>query len=90
MAAEVTLSPREVNLTTRANIFLRRTLPHRDLLMIGPWCFIDHYGPTKVADAMSIARHPHVGLQTVSWLFSGEIEHRDSLGSWLSASTLAS
>ena len=49
--------------------------------MIGAWCFVDHYGPTLADDAMSVARHPHAGLQTVSWLFNGEIEHRDSLGS---------
>lgn len=78
---EKTLTPREVKLTTRTNTVVRRTLPHKDLKMIGAWCFVDHYGPTKSVDAMSIAQHPHVGLQTVSWLFSGEIEHRDSVGS---------
>ncbi|MEI6867608.1 MAG: pirin family protein, partial [Actinomycetes bacterium] len=78
MLEEVTLSPREVKLTTRSNTQVRRTLPHKDLLMIGAWCFVDHYGPTLAVDAMSVARHPHVGLQTVSWLFHGEIEHRDS------------
>lgn len=81
MSAEITLSPREVKLTTRTNTLVRRTLPQKDLLMIGAWCFIDHYGPTKAVDAMSVAQHPHVGLQTVSWLFNGEIEHRDSVGS---------
>ncbi len=80
MLEEVTLSPREVKLTTRSNTQVRRTLPHKDLLMIGAWCFVDHYGPTLAVDAMSVARHPHVGLQTVSWLFHGEIEHRDSVG----------
>lgn len=50
--------------------------------MIGAWCFVDHYGPDAVADSggMSVAPHPHTGLQTVSWLFTGEIEHRDSAG----------
>lgn len=81
MFEEMTLSPREVKLTTRTNTIVRRTLPHKDLLMIGAWCFIDHYGPTEAVDAMSVAQHPHVGLQTVSWLFEGEIEHRDSVGS---------
>ena len=80
MLEELTLSPREVKLTTRTNTSVRRTLPHRNLSRIGAWCFIDHYGPTDSVDAMSIAQHPHTGLQTVSWLFSGEIEHRDSLG----------
>lgn len=81
MATELTLNPREVKLTTRTNTIVRRTLPHKELLMIGAWCFVDHYGPTQSVDSMSVARHPHVGLQTVSWLFEGEIEHRDSVGS---------
>jgi redox-sensitive bicupin YhaK (pirin superfamily) len=81
MSAELTLEPRLVKLTTRTNTQVRRTLPHRELTMIGAWCFIDHYGPTQAVDAMSVAQHPHVGLQTVSWLFEGEIEHRDSVGS---------
>ena len=81
MPNEITLEPREVKLTTRTNTVVRRTLPHKELKMIGAWCFIDHYGPTKTVDAMSVAAHPHTGLQTVSWLFSGEIEHHDSVGS---------
>ncbi|MFF3500670.1 pirin family protein [Streptomyces sp. NPDC003247] len=62
---------------------VRRTLPQRTRSLIGAWCFADHYGPDDVADTggMDVAPHPHTGLQTVSWLFSGEIEHRDSLGS---------
>ncbi|MFE9628273.1 pirin family protein [Streptomyces sp. NPDC006527] len=62
---------------------VRRTLPQRTRSLIGAWCFADHYGPDDVADSggMDVAPHPHTGLQTVSWLFSGEIEHRDSLGS---------
>ncbi|MVO87778.1 pirin family protein [Streptomyces sp. p1417] len=62
---------------------VRRTLPHRARTLIGAWCFVDHYGPDDVAETggMDVAPHPHTGLQTVSWLFSGEIEHRDSLGS---------
>lgn len=76
----LTLAPRLVKLTTRTGIDIRRTLPHRYLRTIGAWCFVDHYGPTPQIDAMSVAAHPHVGLQTASWLFNGEIEHRDSLG----------
>jgi redox-sensitive bicupin YhaK (pirin superfamily) len=62
---------------------VRRTLPQRARALIGAWCFADHYGPDDVAvtGGMDVAPHPHTGLQTVSWLFSGEIEHRDSLGS---------
>ncbi|MDP1712984.1 MAG: pirin family protein [Candidatus Nanopelagicaceae bacterium] len=78
---EVTLAPRVVQLTPRSHISIRRTLPHRDIRTIGAWCFLDHYGPTNQVNAMSVAAHPHTGLQTVSWLFSGEIEHRDSIGS---------
>jgi redox-sensitive bicupin YhaK (pirin superfamily) len=61
---------------------VRRTLPQRQRSLIGAWCFIDHYGPDPVAETggMRVAPHPHTGLQTVSWLFSGEIEHRDSAG----------
>jgi hypothetical protein len=75
------LSPRSVKLTTRSGTEISRTLPHRYIRTIGAWCFVDHFGPTNQSDAMSIATHPHTGLQTVSWLFAGEVEHRDSLGS---------
>ncbi|RLK62347.1 pirin family protein [Actinokineospora cianjurensis] len=76
------LSAREVPLGGPRAMRVRRTLPQRDRSLIGAWCFVDHYGPDRVADAggMNVAPHPHTGLQTVSWLFSGEIEHRDSLG----------
>ena len=53
--------------------------------MIGAFCFIDHYGPTTTsgpgAHPMIVPPHPHSGLQTVSWLLTGEIDHRDSVGS---------
>ncbi len=79
MSSEITLDPRLVKLTVRSGIAIRRTLPHREIKSIGAWCFVDHYGPTNQLEAMSVAAHPHTGLQTASWLFSGEIEHRDSL-----------
>jgi len=62
---------------------VRRTLPQRSRSLIGAWCFLDHYGPdpVDVAGAMTVPPHPHTGLQTVSWLFAGDIEHRDSAGS---------
>ena len=61
---------------------VRRTLPQRSRSLIGAWCFLDHYGPDDVAGSggMVVPPHPHTGLQTVSWLFTGEIEHRDSAG----------
>ena len=75
------IEPRLVKLTTRTGVEVRRTVPHARLKMIGPWCFIDHFGPTKQTDAMVVAAHPHTGLQTVTWLIEGHIEHRDSIGS---------
>ncbi|WP_439378974.1 pirin family protein [Amycolatopsis lexingtonensis] len=73
------LTPREVPLGGPRAMRVRRTLPQRARSLIGAWCFADHYGPDEVA-TMDVAPHPHTGLQTVSWLFAGEIEHRDSLG----------
>ncbi|MDX1889339.1 pirin family protein [Mycolicibacterium sp. 050158] len=76
------LHPREVPLGGPRAIRVRRTLPQRDRTLIGAWCFVDHYGPHDLATGpgMDVPPHPHTGLQTVSWLFSGEIEHRDSAG----------
>ncbi len=76
------MAPREVPLGGLRAMKVRRTLPQRERSLIGAWCFVDHYGPDHVADSggMSVAPHPHTGLQTVSWLFTGEIEHRDSAG----------
>ncbi|AOT57287.1 MULTISPECIES: pirin family protein [Streptomyces] len=77
------LTAREVPLGGPRAMTVRRTLPQRARTLIGAWCFADHYGPDDVSrtGGMDVAPHPHTGLQTVSWLFSGEIEHRDSLGS---------
>lgn len=60
-----------------------RILPHRQRRMVGAWCFVDLFGPREVEDggAMHVAPHPHTGLQTVSWLVSGTVRHRDSIGS---------
>ncbi|MFE0735943.1 pirin family protein [Streptomyces sp. NPDC058855] len=76
------LTAREVPLGGPRAMTVRRTLPQRTRSLIGAWCFADHYGPDEVATSggMDVAPHPHIGLQTVSWLFTGEIEHRDSLG----------
>lgn len=75
------IEPRSIKLTTRTGVEVRRTLPHAAKRMIGAWCFIDHFGPTPQTDAMVVAAHPHTGLQTVTWLIEGAIEHRDSIGS---------
>ena len=76
------ITSREVPLGGPRAMAVRRTLPQRQRSLIGAWCFVDHYGPDDVASTggMDVAPHPHTGLQTVSWLFTGEIEHRDSLG----------
>ena len=76
------LTPRQVPLGGPRAMDVRRTLPQRQRSLIGAWCFLDHYGPDRVGESggMHVPRHPHTGLQTVSWLFSGEIEHRDSAG----------
>ncbi|MFL6141440.1 MAG: pirin family protein [Labedaea sp.] len=76
------LGAREVPLGGVRAMTVRRTLPQRTRSLIGAWCFADHYGPHVVgrAAAMDVPPHPHAGLQTVSWLFAGEIEHRDSTG----------
>ncbi|MFI4938214.1 MAG: pirin family protein [Candidatus Berkiellales bacterium] len=65
------------------NLTIRRALPHRDRRMIGAWCFLDHFGPLnlKQSQGLNIGPHPHIGLQTLTWLVEGKILHRDSLGS---------
>jgi redox-sensitive bicupin YhaK (pirin superfamily) len=62
---------------------VRRALPRRGRRTVGAWCFADHMGPATLDDAqgVDIGPHPHIGLQTVTWLVAGEILHRDSLGS---------
>lgn len=62
---------------------VRRLLPNLGRRLVGAWCFVDHYGPEDIAASagMQVPPHPHIGLQTVSWLLAGEVHHRDSLGS---------
>jgi quercetin 2,3-dioxygenase len=60
---------------------VRRALPRRTRRMIGAWCFVDHMGPATVDErGLGVAPHPHIGLQTVTWLLAGQALHRDSLG----------
>jgi len=82
-AGPMILTPRDVPLGGPRAMNVRRTLPQRSRSLIGAWCFVDHYGPDLVAEkgGMVVPPHPHTGLQTVSWLFAGEVEHRDSVGS---------
>jgi len=76
------ITSRDVPLGGPRAMTVRRTLPQRARSLVGAWCFADHYGPDDVArtGGMDVPPHPHTGLQTVSWLFTGEIEHRDSSG----------
>jgi redox-sensitive bicupin YhaK (pirin superfamily) len=72
--------PREVHLTDELTVL--RVLPQRPRRRVGAWCFLDHYraDDSQPTGAMNVLPHPHIGLQTVTWLFSGAVRHRDSLG----------
>jgi redox-sensitive bicupin YhaK (pirin superfamily) len=76
------LTPRDVPLGGPRAMTVRRTLPQRARSLIGPWCFVDHFGPDDVAatGGMAVPRHPHTGLATVTLLFEGQIDHIDSTG----------
>jgi redox-sensitive bicupin YhaK (pirin superfamily) len=69
--------------TELSGVTIRRALPRRGRRTVGAWCFVDHMGPADVTEqrGLDIGPHPHIGLQTVTWLLSGEVLHRDSLGS---------
>lgn len=62
---------------------VRRLLPHAKQRMVGPWIFFDHMGPAEfpAGNGVNVRPHPHINLATVTYLFEGEILHRDSLGS---------
>jgi quercetin 2,3-dioxygenase len=62
---------------------VRRALPRRGRRTVGAWCFADHMGPADVTESsgLDVGPHPHMGLQTVTWLLAGEALHHDSLGS---------
>ena len=82
MSALEIIEPRDVPLGGLRAMNVRRTLPSRARSLIGAWCFLDHYGPDDLAvsEPMVVPPHPHTGLSTVSWLFSGEVNHNDSGG----------
>lgn len=62
------------------NFLVERLLPFRKKRMVGPFVFIDHMGPSTVGPEkyMDVVQHPHIGLSTLTYLFEGQIEHRDS------------
>ena len=61
---------------------VRRALPRAGRRTVGAWCFVDHMGPASLPPrGVDVAPHPHIGLQTVTWLYEGEALHRDSIGS---------
>ncbi|HLS24513.1 MAG TPA: pirin family protein, partial [Beutenbergiaceae bacterium] len=76
------ITSREVPLGGPRAMRVRRTLPQRVRSLIGAWCFVDHFGSDDASrtGGMDVPPHPHTGLQTVTWLFTGEIEHRDTTG----------
>lgn len=61
---------------------IRRAVPNRQRRMIGAWCFLDHAGPVSYGpgQGLRVGPHPHIGLQTFTWMIEGEVMHRDSLG----------
>ncbi len=63
---------------------VRRVLPSPRRVMVGPFVFVDQFGPAIVPPgaAMDVRPHPHIGIATVTWLFEGAIDHRDSLGTF--------
>src|SRR5205085_7843465 len=63
---------------------VKRILPFRSRRMVGPFIFMDHAGPVdvvpEISSSLDVLPHPHIGLSTVSYLFGGQVTHRDSLG----------
>ena len=79
---DIVIDSRNAALSTGLNV--RRILPFRLRRMVGPFIFMDHAGPVdkqiEMNSSMDVLPHPHIGLSTVSYLFGGQVTHRDSLG----------
>jgi redox-sensitive bicupin YhaK (pirin superfamily) len=79
---ELVIDAREAAISESMKV--KRILPFRKRRMVGPFIFMDHAGPVTnlppVASSMDVLPHPHIGLSTVSYLFGGQVTHRDSLG----------
>lgn len=80
-AIDMILKPRQRDL---GGFSVRRVLPAAQRQMVGPWIFFDHMGPAEFPadEGINVRPHPHIGIATVTYLFEGEILHRDSLGSY--------
>ena len=80
VGVELLIQPRDKDL---GEFFVRRALPSSERMMVGPWIFFDHMGPAEfpAGAGVSVRPHPHINIATVTYLFEGEILHRDSLGS---------
>jgi quercetin 2,3-dioxygenase len=83
-AAQIDVTPSRI--AEVGGVQVRRALPRRSRRTVGAWCFADHMGPLRGTRpqepvAMQVGPHPHLGLQTVTWLLAGELLHRDSVGS---------
>jgi redox-sensitive bicupin YhaK (pirin superfamily) len=78
-AIDLVVVPRSVDV---GHFEVRRALPHARRRMVGPFIFFDHFGPAEFrsGQGIDVRPHPHIGLATVTFLFDGEIMHRDSLG----------
>ncbi|MGH6994673.1 MAG: pirin family protein, partial [Stellaceae bacterium] len=78
-AIDQVIVPRTVDL---GDFAVRRALPSARTRMVGPFIFFDHFGPAefRAGAGIDVRPHPHIGLATVTYLFDGEIVHRDSLG----------
>src|ERR1700739_649548 len=81
-AIDQVIVPRSVDL---GGFEVRRALPSARSRMVGPFIFFDHFGPAvfQAGNGVDVRPHPHIGLATVTYLFDGEIVHRDSLGTAL-------
>lgn len=80
-AVELIIQPRTRDL---GSFSVRRVLPTAERRLVGPWIFFDHMGPAEfpAGQGVNVRPHPHINLATVTYLFEGEILHRDSLGSF--------
>lgn len=79
----MTIKTLEPRLASVGGIHIARLLPNKGNQPIGAWCFLDHAGPAEFGDdelGMQVGRHPHINLQTFSWMLNGEVLHKDSLG----------